>query len=263
MYIYRHGEEDVLHFPYGDQIWVRPEQMTYAHGGQHAVQRDLMDVRLLGSGFAWWLLRQGRVAFHAGAMLLDGEAALFTAESQTGKSTLMSSLLSQGVPLLCDDFSAVHLAADGTALLSSAYPQMRLWPPTVEQFLGDPAAHPPIVAGHSKRRVRVGAGWGRFLEGTYPVSRIYLLERRAHMESPVEVIPLSGHDAFMSLLTSITLSSLYPPAELASILPLIQQVAHQAAVYRLRFRSGWEWLPHVHDALLEPERFVGRVVSSQ
>lgn len=250
---YRLPGEDVLLCTGEDQLIVREREIVYAHSGKHEPRPDLMEVRVIGSAFAWWLLQQGRLPLHAGALVLDGEAVLFTATSGMGKSSLMASLIAQGHPLLSDDFVTIHPAASGPPLAASAYPQMRMWPETIERFIGPSAAYPTVFFGGTKRRVEVGGGWGRFLEGTYPVSRIYLLERQPHGDGDVQVNRLSGHEGFMRLLTAVLLGSSFPLADLQRVWPTLQQITDHVPVFELSYPSGWERLPDVHRAILLPQ----------
>jgi hypothetical protein len=251
--VYRLNDQDILQFPRGDQIVIQPQEISYHHGGQHKIYLDLMDIRLLGSGFAWWLLRQGKIPFHAGSVVVDGQAILFSAESGTGKSTLMCSLLSQGIGLHCDDFVTVHLSeAEQKILASSAYPQMRLWPASIEQFIGSPDQYPSVFHGGRKRRVPVGEKWGTFLPGTFPVSRIYLLERREDEEGPITLEKYQGHAAFMQLLAAMTMGCFFPLNDFEAIWSIIEEFANQVPVYQLSYPSGWQWLPAVKEAILNP-----------
>ena len=253
--IYRYAEEDIFHFPNGDQIVIHPRAITCLHAKSGPIATDIKDVRLLGITFAWWLLREGRVPFHAGAVAVEGEAILFTADSGMGKSSLICSLVQKNIPLICDDLVAVHLSSDNQLIASSAYPQMRLWPPSVSQFVGDPQDYPTVYDGGTKRRVPVGERWGQFLAGTFPVSRIYLLERRKSMDGSVDLKRLSGHEAFMQLLITMTMGGIFPTSELMDIWSVIEQFVEQVPVYQISYPTGWQWLPTIHQAILHPDLF--------
>ncbi len=252
--VYRAPGEDILLFPDGDQAVVRDDAIVYLHAGDEPTRADYVEVRLIGGTFAWWLLRQGRLPFHAGALMIDGEAVLFMAESGTGKSSLMCSLIGKGFPLLCDDFVTVQPAPDGTIRVASAYPQMRLWPETIEHFIGSAEPFPPVTNGGRKRRVPVGNGWGHFLEGVFPVTRIYLLQRQAEPHGgAVALQRAAGHEGFMSLLAAILLGPSFPLGELETVWTVLQQMTEQLPIYKLTYPTGWQWLPDLHRAVLTPQ----------
>ena len=242
---------DVLELPHGDQIEVSADEIAYRHAGPHLDRPDVVEAQLLANGFAWWLLRQGHLPLHAGALEMNGKAVLFAATSGTGKSSLLCSFLAQGYPLLCDDFTALHRNAEGTLVASSAYPQMRLWPETVRRFVGDPAPYPSVFLNGSKRAVPVGGAWGTYLEGSLPVSSIFLLNRQESKQGAVTIAPLAGHPAFMLLLTTLMLGPNFPIGELQQLWPLVDTVIEQASVYELTYPSGWGWLPQVQQAVIE------------
>lgn len=246
----RVGNQDVELFLEGAQIWIEPHRIAYAHAPGKP-RHDYMDVRLVGVGFAWWLLRQGLIPLHSGALQLNGELVLFTAESGMGKSSLMSSFVSEGYPLVSDDFVAIHHSAiSGRVVAASAYPQMRLWPPSVEQFFGDPAHHPTVFDDGEKRRVQIGNEFGHFARGEYPISRIYLLERRPESTGEIYQERLSGAETFMTLLASMIMGGVFPVTELAPIWDAIQALTEQVPFYRLSYPTGWDYLPDVKAKIL-------------
>lgn len=249
---YRLDGDDLLQFPDGDQTLLQRDGMLYYHTGTERTRADFVDARLLGGVFAWWLLRRGHIPFHAGAVLVDGEAVLFIGEKGAGKSSLICSLVGSGFPLLSDDFVSVHLAPNGTPFAASAYPQMRLWPETVERFIGSAAGFPPVFDDGVKRRVPVGGAWGRFLEGLYPVTRIYLLQRAAESDGSVVVRRCTGHAAFMRLLTALLMSANFPLSDLEPIWSDLQHIAERVPIWELCYPSGWQWMPALHRVVAEP-----------
>lgn len=249
---HRFGKQDILVFPGGDQIAIDPQEITYHHVGKEVSRWHFVDLRVLGSGFAWWLLQQGRLGLHAGAIVVDGEAVLLMAESGMGKSTLLCSLVTEGYPLLCDDFVAIDKSTEGKIMAYSAYPQMRLWPTTIKPFIGDPTPFVTVAQGGTKRRVPVGEEWGRFLVGAYPISRIYLLNREESTKGSVKVERIEGHQAFMHLLTSILMGSCFPSSDLQPVWTTIEQIVNQIPLYNLSYPTGWPWLPEVQRAILQP-----------
>jgi hypothetical protein len=251
--ILRSGERDVELFLEGAQIWVEQERIAYAHAPGNP-RLDYMDVRLVGVGFAWWLLRNGAIPLHSGALRLDGDVVLFTAESGMGKSSLMSSFVADGFPLVSDDFVAIHRdPANGRPVAASSYPQMRLWPNSVQQFFDDPENHPTVFDDGEKRRLRIGEGFGRFAAGEYPISRIYLLERRAEESGAIVQERLSGAESFMTLLASMIMGAVFPVTELAPIWEAVQALTEQVPFYRLSYPSGWQHLAAVKARILAPK----------
>ncbi len=253
---YRLGDADVLLCLGGDQMVIRHDAIEYRHVRHAPIQRDFVEVRLVGSALAWWLLQAGRLPLHAGALQVDDGAVLFVAESGMGKSSLMASLVGGGIPLLSDDFVTVQRGPGDTLSAAAAYPQMRLWPETIERFIGSAAPFPTVFEGGNKRRVAVGNSWGSFLEGLYPLTRIYLLQRQGDEHGIVHLERVAGHEGFMSLLASILLGPSFPLEELQRIWPLLQQCADEVPIYRMTYPTGWQWLPEVQRAVMRPHSFL-------
>jgi hypothetical protein len=247
---YRLPGGDLLQYPGGDQIMVEDRALRYLYAGRERTRLDVVDVRLLNSGLAWWLLRRGHIPLHAAAIVTDGEAILLMAGSGTGKSSLTCSLVAAGHPLLCDDFVAIHLGPHSQIMASSAYPQMRLWPVSIERLIGSDTDYPQVAFDHYKRRVHVGEPWGTFAEGNFPVSRIYLLDRLESEEGTINAHRIEGHQAFMSLTSSIFTSASFPVADFQAVWPVIQQMAESVPLYQLSYPSGWHWLPDVRQSVL-------------
>ncbi len=245
----RRGDADIQCFGDGAQIWIYPDRIIYAHGS--TARLDLLDVRVVGVGFAWWLLRHGYIPLHAGALSLQNKTVLFTAESGMGKSSLMSSFVADHHPLVADDFVSLRRdTATGRVLASSAYPQMRLWGNSVSQFFGNPERHPTVFEDGEKRRVYVPGVGGHFHSGTYAVNRIYLLERQEATTGDIVTETLNGHEAFILLLSNIIMGAIVPTDYLQPILDTIQTGAVQVPFYRLSYPTGWEYLPAVRAAIL-------------
>jgi hypothetical protein len=241
--------EDVLLFPGGDQIALAERRITYRHAGINERRADYLDARLLGGGFAWWLLREGKLPLHAGAVVVNGEAILFLAGTGTGKSSLMCSLIAGGAALLCDDFVTIDVTPGGEIVAASAYPQMRLWPTTIERFIGSSDPYPTVFQGGTKRRVPIGTTWGQFLEGTFPVTRIYVLQREESTEGQVAVRRIRGHEAFVHVLASILMGSSFPTGDIQRIWPTLQNVAARVPLFSLSYPTGWHWLSSVRHAV--------------
>lgn len=73
------------------------------------------------------LQQRGLTPLHASANATDDGALLFLGPSGVGKSTLAATLATRGMPLLCDDLTAVGTASNGRVAAWPAFPGVRLW----------------------------------------------------------------------------------------------------------------------------------------
>lgn len=93
------------------------------------VPMDAPDIGLfvLGSGFGLLCHQRQILPIHGSCIELDGRAVLFCGPSGQGKSTLAAALVAQGLRLLSDDVTPVHLTAAGQIVAMPSFPRQKLW----------------------------------------------------------------------------------------------------------------------------------------
>lgn len=92
------------------------------------------------------LQQRGMTPFHASASAAEDGALLFLGSSGSGKSTLAATLAARGMPLMCDDLTAVRVASSGRVAAWPAFPGVRLWGEAVAK-LGEHEAPESLVPG--------------------------------------------------------------------------------------------------------------------
>lgn len=109
------------------------------------------DVRvfLLGSCLGAIMQQRGLTLLHASTAVIDGNAVSFVGHSGAGKSTSLSTLMSDGHAMLSDDVTAIDFDHHG-AHARPAYPQLKLNADSVELVGFDPASLPYINRFRSK-----------------------------------------------------------------------------------------------------------------
>ncbi|MDP9243029.1 MAG: serine kinase, partial [Actinomycetota bacterium] len=133
----------------GREIVVEPEP---------GVDEAIVRLSLLGPALAVLLHQRGFLVLHASCVAMDGAVA-FLGDSEWGKSTTAAALYRSGRPLVADDVVAVDLQS-GSPMVRRAFPQLKLWPESVEA-LGIQARelrtiHPDL----EKRAFRAQVGFG-------------------------------------------------------------------------------------------------------
>ena len=207
---------------------------------------------LLGTVLAVLLHQRGFLMLHASAVALPDangtEAAVaFLGHSGQGKSTMAAAMHAAGARFLADDVIAVPtLAAPTLAVPASAatpvqltaispdapliypsYPQMRLWPQSVEA-LGENAQALPLVANHAEKRARA-VPQGFQLE-PLPLRVAYVLE-----EGPTPQCELlARQQALMNLINHSYCVRALPPADTGANFLQCAQLAKALPVYRLQ-----------------------------
>lgn len=249
---YRLGDAILLQFN-GGYVFSVGDQRIGVRMTDPAQHHDVQ-TQLLGAVLAFWHEQRGAQALHASAVVLNGVAIAFTANSRAGKSTLAASFVHAGAALLSDDIVPCRIAGAQVIALPG-FPSMRLWPAEAGHFIGDFSqldfVHPEI----DKRRADVGQGdFGIFHDAPAPLACIYVPERYdddagvprikiAHMSRSEALVELARL-AFVMRLTQNTQS---PGARL----DVLAHIARAVQMKRLRYPSGYAHLPAVRDAVMK------------
>lgn len=209
----------------------------------------MIDVLLLGHVMACYMEQQAVLALHAGALVVGDQAVLLAGDKGAGKSTMVTSMVAAGFPLMSDDIAAVE-ESGGAVLCRSAFPQVKLTPEQLERFaISNSGSYPRFHPGFTKLSVPA-SDLGRFDAGPRPVGVIYLLERGG-VESPV-IEPVAPARAVAELARHSFLG------HVLETLPLQRQrfghlvrVARAVPVRHLRYPNGYDCLADVHAAIVQ------------
>ncbi len=255
--IYRLGEVDVLSFTEVADFYLFPEKIiAYPVKVEEFVSSVLVEIRLLGAVMAYLLEKRGMPALHASAVVIGNSAVGFLGSNRGGKTSLAASFVENGSSLLTDDILAVEDTGN-EMMARSGYPQMRMWPPVAEHFLGPrwsdlPTVHPDL----SKRRVGVGSqlgGWGRFCTEPRPLRRLYLPQRLEDQDADetIQIKALSPRNSVIELIRHSFLPTLTAGLGWEGRrLGLLSKVAEKLQVCRLTYPSGFQHLDRVRESVV-------------
>ena len=248
--LYRAENHFVARFADAATFSIGPERIEYLlHDDAYAYALELW---LLGTVLAFWLEWQGVPALHASAVALGDGAVGFLASKQGGKSTLATSLLQQGNPLLTDDLLPVDVSDDAIRG-RPGYPQMRMWPTHARHFIKDADALRRAHPYTEKRRVPIGPdGLGSFCDDAPPLQALYLPERTD--DASIQIQPVAPTDALQAVLRHSFLPRLVEATGWqAHRLNALARLVEQIPVRRLTYPEGIKHLPRVADAILDAE----------
>ncbi|WP_282041733.1 hypothetical protein [Halomonas alimentaria] len=239
------GSDWLMRFPGVADFYLRP-------GGVECRLVDpglayMVNILLLGHVMACYLERQGILALHAGAIVVGDRAVLLAGDKGAGKSTLVSSMVAAGFPLMADDIAALE-ERSGRFYCRSAFPLVKLTSEQLERFVKRQAsAYPRFHPGSNKLSVPV-ADLGSFYPGTRPVGAIYLLDRANDCSPVIEtlsparaVVELARHSFLGHILEATPL--------LRDRFTHLVRVARAIPVKRLRYPDGFCHLNGVHAAI--------------
>jgi len=154
---------------------------------------------LLGPIFGLVLHLRGFVTLHASAVSIGGSAVAFVGPQGAGKSTTAAALASRGYPVLSDDITALHVR-DHSLLIQSAFPQLKLWPNSVESLYGTSDSLPPLTPNWDKRKLDLASNGYRFQQEPLPLRALYFLATRSDAPAAPFIRSLSPQEGLLLLL---------------------------------------------------------------
>ncbi len=200
---------------------------------------------LRGPVCSFFLLERGFEPLHAGAVVFGGRCISFMGVAGAGKSSLVAYLTKRGARFLSDD--VLPLRCQGH--LVRAYPglpQLRLAPQAIAA-MGE--GLPLMWKTKWKATLRVRTVPRRM---SYPVARIYLLDRRGTSQpGRIDLVPLAPREAFLALVAHTTNDALNTAWRMQRQLRVYSQLAAHVPIRRLRYRSGFQELEQVWQAIIE------------
>ena len=213
---------------------------------------DLVELYFLSLLTGFWLESGGSVVLHASAVSVDERAVVFLATNTAGKSSLATSLMLAGHPLLTDDLLAISLSEEA-AIGHPGFPQMRMWPDLADHFLGEHEHLPHVLPDTEKRLVRVGAqGIGSFSPAARPLHCLYVPERLAGPDGEIRIERIPPQEALIELVKESFLTAVLEKTGLhRERFGRLAALVGQVPISRLVYPSGLERLPDVRDAIFE------------
>ncbi|MEM6576919.1 MAG: hypothetical protein AAF678_00375 [Pseudomonadota bacterium] len=163
------------------------------------VSDHLVSQALLGLVISIVLDRRGYICLHAGAVDVDGSAAVLLGDKGAGKSTSSAAMMQAGHQPITDDLVAIDLNEDAAhpPRIQPGFPSLKLWPDSIAALElaphdTDRLIHPKTTKVQkrtplelSKTPVRFGAG--------------FVLDRTHETEAP-RIVRLAPHEALQSVL---------------------------------------------------------------
>lgn len=129
---------------------------------------------LLGLPLAMLLHQRGLLILHGSAVAIEGAVVAFIGRSGAGKSTIAATFHRDNYPIVTDDILAVDINSSGNIRVIPSYPQLRLWPETIN-FLGEVVENLPQVYPKAEKRAKLVKS--QFQQTPLPLGGIYVLDR--------------------------------------------------------------------------------------
>ncbi len=156
---------------------------------------------LLGPILGFLLRLRGILCLHASVVELGGQAVAFLGPAGAGKSTLAAGFADAGYLVLSDDVAPLA-QTDGAFMVQPGYPQLRLWPDSLQALYGSIEAFPRITPTWEKRHLDLTRGQCRFLDRPAPLSAIYALDQRTDEDRAPVIEPMKPRSALLALIAN-------------------------------------------------------------
>jgi hypothetical protein len=215
-------EEFLLNYPDVGKFHVRQgaEIVVDLESGAYS---NLLRVCLLGPVMAALLHQRGLLVLHGSAINIDGNAVAFLGDKGWGKSTLAAFMQARGHRFISDDVLPVSIVSSQNIQLIPGFPQIKLWPDSVE-YLGMQSENMSLLQPDlDKRGLLLDRG---FCENQASLAAIYVLdiderEEITRIEPRQALIELVRHSYLVRYLqrTSTSMTHLRQCREVLSTVP--------------------------------------------
>ena len=129
-------EEAYLYWEVVGKFWVRSGKEIIVEPIRDA-SMQIVRLPLLSSVLAMVMHQRQHLVFHASAVAINDQAAIFLGFKGQGKSTMVATLCGQGHHLLTDDVTALVQRDPSSYAILPGYPQIKLYPEAAKASLGD------------------------------------------------------------------------------------------------------------------------------
>jgi hypothetical protein len=212
------------------------------------VHEDTIRLFLSGAALGVLLHQRGTTVMHASAVLVHGKVVAFIGDKGAGKSSTAAALCARGHALMSDDLLAIRFDPQGKALVAFSYPQIKLWPDTVETLGMEPANLARIRPEIDKRLLQSDL-LDPLIE--YPLHTIFVLG----IGENTGFFPLPPQAALFSLVRNIYVSrfgkAFYQPEMSPTPFEQAADVLHKVPVTGLKRKIDLSALPAIAQLIEE------------
>jgi hypothetical protein len=247
---YRSGDYYLLRFPNladfevsadGVKVTAFPAPLTDDITIEHLYINQLVPLALS---------RQGKPAFHASVVTVEGGAVAFLGKTGMGKSTLAASFALDEAQFLTDDALIVDESGETCRALPS-HASLRLWDDSVDALIGDEASAAGAISYSSKTRLLAGDGLSHRDEPV-PLLAAYLL-KSGETDTPA-IRPLAGAERHMAWVENSFLLDIEDRELLARHFDWTHRIASVVPTFALDYPRDYGILPQVHYAIRQHVR---------
>ncbi|MEM9219823.1 MAG: hypothetical protein AAGD25_36535 [Cyanobacteria bacterium P01_F01_bin.150] len=163
----------------------------------HAMEHQILSLYILSEALGLILHQRHLLLIHASAVLVGDRVILFAGYPGAGKSTTAAAFAQAGYPVLSDDMVAIDVsfapsASEPRAAVLPAFPQVKIWPASIEGLGYDSTKLDRLFPNSPKRVIRQ---FEPFPLQAQPLAHIFFLEP----SDDFSLTPMRGHQAVLTL----------------------------------------------------------------
>jgi len=241
------GHIDYLLDPTGRKLWIVHSEAE--------PDTDLQSF-FVGPVLGCVLRIRGITCLHASVVKIDDQAVAIAGKKKAGKSTAAAGLSLLGLPILSDDMAVLTPEAD-FFVAHPGYPQVRLWPRSMQALFPESDSQRRVYTGRDKRYFQLavdGADARTFWPTSVPLAAIYVLKETGNGHGAPLVEPIAPTERLMTLVAN-TFGSYVVTDELRrQEFTLLARLANAVPVRRLMVTRDFADLPAQSRAILEDVR---------
>ncbi len=203
---------------------------------------------------------RGTLCLHASVVKIDDRAVAILGQKKSGKSTCAAGLTQMGAAMLSDDM-AVLSPKDHGFLVHPGYPQIRLWPQSIEAIYPDHGDLPKVYSHREKRYLPLGVegtAGGTFWPRALPLSAIYALEEVDETHSAPHVEAVAPQEKAIALIRNTFGSYVVSDENRGREFRLVAQLSRTIPIRRVVFARNLTRLAAQTRAILEDVHSLNR-----
>jgi hypothetical protein len=211
------------------------------------VSKQTVDHLYLNQVLPLALGRQGKLVFHASAVVIGDGAVAFMGESGKGKSTLAASFATRGFRFLTDDGLMLEANGSGYQVMPS-HPSIRLWQDSEAALIAPDTPTAPALEFTSKSRFLAGESIP-FCDTPRPLRRVYFLGDGS--APAITFQRMKPAEALIELVKHSFLVDIEKRELLAAHFDQLSRLAGLPIYFRLDYPRRYEDLAAMRQAIIE------------
>ena len=237
-----------LAYPDGAQFAIDGETRSLWCWGPASLTLEDLATYIVGPVLGFILRRRGILALHASCFCYRGHAFAVSGGPQSGKSTTAAALAVRGLPILCEDITALR-EQEGNFLASPGYPRVNLWPDSAAS-LGESATDlPRITPNWEKQYLPLNEGRASFECHARPLAAVYIIAPREAGDAAPRIERIGPRHAMLLLVQNTYMNYLLEKTQRAAEFDALVQLVSRVTLRRLVPRSELASMNAVSDLL--------------